>query len=82
MKTTVTILNKEQDGGIFIDAYSNQGFRLNTGFRVIGPCAVFPRSILHWNVCICCIICSRKILYSAFLFNAVVRISLTGQRYQ
>lgn len=49
-KTTVTVLNQEQDRGIFIDSYSNMGFMLNTGMRVFGPCAIFPRSILHWNV--------------------------------
>jgi len=49
-KTTVTILNQEHDQGIFIDSYSNMGFRLSSGIRVFGPCAVFPRSLLHWNV--------------------------------
>lgn len=49
-KTTVTILNQEQDQGIFIDSYSNVGFLLSSGIRVFGPCAIFPRSVLHWNV--------------------------------
>lgn len=26
------------------------GFRLNTDFKIIGPMAIFPRSILGWNV--------------------------------
>jgi NADH dehydrogenase [ubiquinone] 1 alpha subcomplex assembly factor 3 len=50
MRTTVTILNEEHDEGIFVDSYSNLGFRLSNGIRVVGPCAVFPRTILHWNV--------------------------------
>ena len=50
-KTQVTILNQEQDG-IYMSAYSSMGFRLADGMRVVGPCAVFPRSILHWNVSI------------------------------
>jgi NADH dehydrogenase [ubiquinone] 1 alpha subcomplex assembly factor 3 len=49
-RTTVSVLNQEQDRGIFIDSYSCLGFLLSTGIRVIGPCAVFPRSVLHWNV--------------------------------
>lgn len=49
-KTTVEILNHEQDGNIYIDSYSQIGFRLNSGLRVMGPCAIFPRSVLHWNV--------------------------------
>ena len=49
-KTTVSILNHEVDKGIFIDSYSSMGFTLNTGIKIIGPCAIFPRSALHWNV--------------------------------
>ena len=49
-KTTVSILNHEADRGIFIDSYSSMGFTLNTGIKIIGPCAIFPRSALHWNV--------------------------------
>lgn len=26
------------------------GFRLNNNFKVIGPMAIFPRSVLSWNV--------------------------------
>ena len=48
--TTVEILNKEQDQGIFFEAYSPVGFLLSSGIRVMGPCAVFPKSVLHWNV--------------------------------
>lgn len=53
MRSTVTILNQEQEEGIFIDSYSNIGFKLNNGIQIIGPCAVFPRSVLHWNVRMC-----------------------------
>lgn len=49
-KTTVTFLNKEDDA-VYIEAFSCQGFRLGNGFRVIGPTAFFPKSVLHWNVC-------------------------------
>jgi len=49
-KTVVTILNQEQEDVIFMDAYSNIGFRMNNGMRLMGPCAVFPRSVLHWNI--------------------------------
>ncbi|KAL5013304.1 hypothetical protein ScPMuIL_007574 [Solemya velum] len=49
-KTSMTMLSQEDDANIYIEAYSPLGFRLNSGFRIFGPCAVFPRSILHWNV--------------------------------
>lgn len=52
MKTTVTILNQDQSQGIFIDSYSCFGFLLNSGVRLMGPCAVFAHSALHWNVSI------------------------------
>lgn len=49
-KTTVTILNREHKHLIMIDTYNNYGFRLNNGIFAFGPLAVFPRTILHWNV--------------------------------
>jgi len=49
MKSTVSILNDEMDG-LGINRFSQLGFLLNNGLRVIGPCAVFPRSVLQWNV--------------------------------
>ncbi|XP_035214525.1 NADH dehydrogenase [ubiquinone] 1 alpha subcomplex assembly factor 3-like [Stegodyphus dumicola] len=49
-KTTVTVLNKEHKHLVMIDSYSNMGFRLNQGIFVMGPVAVFPRSIMQWNV--------------------------------
>ena len=48
--TSVTILNREENEGIFIQAYSSLGFRLSTGMRVMGPSVFFPKSLLHWNV--------------------------------
>lgn len=42
-KTTVSILNKEVDGGLMINAFSQMGFRLNNGMMVIGPMAIFPK---------------------------------------
>ncbi|XP_063601553.1 NADH dehydrogenase [ubiquinone] 1 alpha subcomplex assembly factor 3-like [Penaeus indicus] len=49
-KTTATILNQETDSGLMVDAYSQDGFRLNNGMKVLGPIAIFPRSILSWKV--------------------------------
>ncbi|KFM73800.1 NADH dehydrogenase [ubiquinone] 1 alpha subcomplex assembly factor 3, partial [Stegodyphus mimosarum] len=49
-KTTVTILNKEYKNLVLIDSYSSMGFRLNQGMFVVGPVAVFPRTIMQWNV--------------------------------
>ena len=44
------VLNKELDRGLMIDAYSQAGFRLNNGINVVGPMAIFPRTVLSWNV--------------------------------
>lgn len=49
MRTTVSILNDEMDS-LGINGFSQLGFLLNNGFRVIGPCVLFPRSVLQWNV--------------------------------
>ncbi|PSN44879.1 hypothetical protein C0J52_06195 [Blattella germanica] len=48
-KSTVQILNKEAEG-LMIDSYSQIGFRLNNGMYVLGPMAIFPRTVLSWNV--------------------------------
>lgn len=37
--------------GVYFAAYNPEGFILNTGVKVIGPCAAFPRFALSWKVC-------------------------------
>ncbi|CAH0761978.1 unnamed protein product [Diatraea saccharalis] len=49
-KTTVRIINQEQDLGLMIDSYATYGFRLNNGITVLGPMAIFPRTVLSWQV--------------------------------
>jgi len=49
MRSAVSFVNDDVEG-LFINGFSQLGFLLNNGLRVIGPCAIFPRSILHWNV--------------------------------
>lgn len=49
-KTTVTILNREHKYLLMVDTYNNYGFRLNNGIFAVGPLAIFPRTILQWNV--------------------------------
>ncbi|KAM7342749.1 NADH dehydrogenase [ubiquinone] 1 alpha subcomplex assembly factor 3 [Cochliomyia hominivorax] len=49
-KTKINIFNTQQDLGIMITGYSQYGFRMNNDMVVIGPVAVFPRSLLSWNV--------------------------------
>ncbi|XP_073848228.1 NADH dehydrogenase [ubiquinone] 1 alpha subcomplex assembly factor 3 [Musca autumnalis] len=49
-KTRIDIFNTQQDLGIMITGYSQFGFRMNNDMVVIGPVAVFPRSLLSWNV--------------------------------
>jgi len=48
--STVTILNEDTEAGILINAYSRAGFRLNNGMMALGPIAVFPKTVLSWNV--------------------------------
>jgi len=48
-KTTVELLNKNLEV-LMIDSYSQVGFRLNNGMYVLGPMAIFPRTVLSWNV--------------------------------
>lgn len=48
--TRVTILSKEDDDNLYVEAYSEAGFRLSNGFRILGPCVLFPRSVLHWAI--------------------------------
>ncbi|XP_026313914.1 NADH dehydrogenase [ubiquinone] 1 alpha subcomplex assembly factor 3 [Hyposmocoma kahamanoa] len=49
-KMTVRIINQEQDLGLMIDSYATYGFRLNNGITVLGPMAIFPRSVLSWAI--------------------------------
>lgn len=49
-KTTVTILNHEIDSPLMVDGYHENGFKLNNGFNVRGPMALFPKSVLAWDV--------------------------------
>ncbi|XP_053622182.1 NADH dehydrogenase [ubiquinone] 1 alpha subcomplex assembly factor 3 [Plodia interpunctella] len=49
-KTTVRVLNMEPELGLMIDSYATYGFRLNNGVTVLGPIAIFPRTVLSWQV--------------------------------
>ncbi len=49
-KTTVTIVNKDYSGYLLVDAYSSLGFRLSNGLFAFGPIALFPATILQWNI--------------------------------
>ncbi|XP_066967044.1 NADH dehydrogenase [ubiquinone] 1 alpha subcomplex assembly factor 3 [Macrobrachium rosenbergii] len=49
-KTTARVLNQEIGAGLMIDGYSQAGFRLNNGMSVVGPMAIFPKSVLSWRV--------------------------------
>ncbi|KAI4468439.1 nuclear protein e3-3 [Holotrichia oblita] len=49
-KTTVNILNNEEGVSLMINGFSQTGFRLNNDMTVLGPMAIFPRSVLSWNV--------------------------------
>ncbi|TKS71740.1 NADH dehydrogenase [ubiquinone] 1 alpha subcomplex assembly factor 3 [Collichthys lucidus] len=48
-RTSVSIMQKELDGGVMIHSYSSRGFNID-GNKVFGPCAVLPPAILQWNV--------------------------------
>ncbi|CAG9766040.1 unnamed protein product [Ceutorhynchus assimilis] len=49
-KTTVHILNKDEDLGLMVDGYSQVGFRLNNNLTILGPMVIFQRSVLAWNI--------------------------------
>ncbi|XP_047513818.1 NADH dehydrogenase [ubiquinone] 1 alpha subcomplex assembly factor 3 isoform X1 [Pieris napi] len=49
-KTTVRIINQDPDLGLIIDSYGTFGFRLNNGLTVLGPMAIFPRTVLSWQI--------------------------------
>ncbi|XP_015187408.1 PREDICTED: NADH dehydrogenase [ubiquinone] 1 alpha subcomplex assembly factor 3 [Polistes dominula] len=49
-KTTVTILNKNEQSLLLIDDYNKTGFTLNNGIKMIGPIIIFSKSLLFWNV--------------------------------
>lgn len=49
-KTSLTVLNRDEEDMLLIDSYSSHGFRLNSGLFVCGPAAFFPRTIMHWDV--------------------------------
>nr|XP_020651117.1 NADH dehydrogenase [ubiquinone] 1 alpha subcomplex assembly factor 3 isoform X1 [Pogona vitticeps] len=48
-QTTVQLLEKESNQIMFLETYSSGGFTIS-GCKVIGPCVIFPRAILQWNV--------------------------------
>lgn len=49
-QTTLSMLDDEDGQYIFIDAVNTFGFRFQGGIRTIGSVALFPKSVLHWNV--------------------------------
>ncbi|KAG7295714.1 hypothetical protein JYU34_022009 [Plutella xylostella] len=49
-KTTVRVINQETELGLMIDTYATYGFRLNNGVTVLGPMAIFPRTVFSWQV--------------------------------
>lgn len=49
-KATVTIVNNESDGFLMVDGVSPIGFTLNNGMKVMGPMALFSKSVFQWKV--------------------------------
>ncbi|GLV37808.1 uncharacterized protein CBL_06490 [Carabus blaptoides fortunei] len=49
-KTKVHIMNDDSELGLMINGYSQLGFRLNNDMTILGPMAIFPRTVLSWNV--------------------------------
>ncbi|KAK2509613.1 hypothetical protein MC885_002713 [Smutsia gigantea] len=48
-RTRISLLQRESPHAVYIDSYSSRGFTVN-GNRVLGPCALLPRSVVQWNV--------------------------------
>jgi hypothetical protein len=49
-KTTVKVLNNEEDGYLLVNSYSQMGFKFNNGTTAFGPIALFPKSVFQWRV--------------------------------
>merc|ERR1719262_1584512 len=50
-KTTVDILNQDHaETKLMVDGFSQYGFILNNGSRVIGPMAILPDAVLQWKI--------------------------------
>ncbi|CAH0601894.1 unnamed protein product [Chrysodeixis includens] len=49
-KTTVRVLNSDPEFGLMIDSYATYGFKLNNGLTILGPMAIFPKTVLSWQV--------------------------------
>ncbi|XP_054164628.1 NADH dehydrogenase [ubiquinone] 1 alpha subcomplex assembly factor 3-like [Oppia nitens] len=49
-KTTVTIINKDHLGFLLVDSYSERGFRLSNSLFAYGPIALFPSTVLQWDI--------------------------------
>ncbi|XP_063708455.1 NADH dehydrogenase [ubiquinone] 1 alpha subcomplex assembly factor 3 [Culicoides brevitarsis] len=49
-KTTMSLLNADHEYGLMVDSYSQLGFRLNNRVFVLGPMAIFPKTVLSWDV--------------------------------
>ncbi|RUS87967.1 hypothetical protein EGW08_004245, partial [Elysia chlorotica] len=52
-KSSLSLITKEDDSQNYVAAYNAYGFRLTSGFHILGPCALFPRTVLHWSVTKC-----------------------------
>ncbi|XP_006873684.1 PREDICTED: NADH dehydrogenase [ubiquinone] 1 alpha subcomplex assembly factor 3 [Chrysochloris asiatica] len=48
-RTSISLLQRESPHSMYIDSYSSRGFTVN-GYRVHGPCALLPQSVVQWNV--------------------------------
>ena len=40
----------EAAANIYVTSFSSTGFKLSNTYGVVGPCILFPRTILSWNV--------------------------------
>lgn len=49
-KTTVRVLNDEEDHVNLINAYSEKGFRLSNKLFIHGSIIIFPTNVFSWNV--------------------------------
>ena len=58
MKVKVDFLNMDTDDIVF-ESFNAEGFSLNNGIRVIGPCVAFPQMFLQWKVSFICVLLYR-----------------------
>lgn len=50
VKTSMTQLKPEEGVHLQITSFNQYGFLINGNIRILGPIAIFPKTIFSWNI--------------------------------